>query len=217
MAMSELAASAPPRIVLVDRDSMARRALREEIDGSGEFVVAAESAEGDEAISAVRRERPDLVLLDVGYPAMSGIETATELRRALPATRIVFCSITDDDETAIRALGAGAVGYVPKDLPQVPLVRALRGVLAGEAAVSRQLARRLLEELHRRPASYPRARAAGGELTAREWEVLDLLVEGHGTASIATTLGLALETVRSHIKHVLRKLGVGSRGEAIEV
>jgi len=205
-----------PRIVLVDRDSMARRAMREEIDASGEFVVAGEASEGDEVIAAVRRERPDLVLLDVGYPLMSGIDVAADLRRALPATRIVFCSIAEDDDTAIRALGAGAIGYVAKDLPADALVRALRGALAGEAAISRQLARRLLEELHRRPQA-PRERASGGELTAREWEVLDLLVDGNGTAAIAARLELALETVRSHIKHVLRKLGVGTRGEAIEI
>ena len=196
---------------------MARRAMREEIASSGEFVVAAEASEGEEALTAVRRERPDLVLLDVGYPQMSGIDLAMELRRALPATRIVFCSIAEDDDTAIRALGAGAIGYIPKDLPASSLTRALRGALAGEAAISRQLARRLLEELHRRPPASPRARAGGGELTAREWEVLDLLVEGHSTAAIAASLDLALETVRSHIKHVLRKLGVGSRGEAIEI
>src|SRR5579871_2158379 len=109
MAVTSLAATDVPRIVLVDRDSLARRAMREEIDASGEFVVAGEAAEGTEAIAAVRRERPDLVLLDVGYPLMSGIDVASELRRALPATRIVFCSIADDDDTAIRALGAGAI------------------------------------------------------------------------------------------------------------
>ena len=195
---------------------MARRAMREEIDASGEFVVAGEASEDDEVIAAVRREQPDLVLLDVGYPLMSGIHVAAELRRALPATRIVFCSIAEDDDTAIRALGAGAIGYVPKDLPPDALVRALRGALDGEAAISRQLARRLLEELHRRPQT-ARERGGGGELTAREWEGLDLLVDGNGTAAIATRLDLALETVRSHIKHVLRKLGVGTRGEAIEI
>ena len=129
----------------------------------------------------------------------------------------MFCSIADDDETAIRALSVGAVGYVRKDLAREPLMRALHGALAGEAAISRQLARRVIEELSRQPERRPRLRPTGGELTAREWEVLDLLIAGAGTASIAETLGLALETVRSHIKHVLRKLGVGTRTEAIEI
>jgi DNA-binding NarL/FixJ family response regulator len=221
-----LAESAPPdeppsdqpvRIVLVDRDSLARRALREELTGTGELIVAAEAADADEALRSVQRERPDLVLIDIGYPLMSGIGVARELRSHLPSTPIVFCSIMRDEETAIRALSVGAVGFVRKDLATGPLVRALRGAVAGEAAVSRRLARRLIEELSRHPEPRPRLRPTGGELTTREWEVLDLLIDGHGTAAIAQTLGLALETVRSHIKHVLRKLGVGSRGEAIAI
>ena len=130
----------------------------------------------------------------------------------------MFCSITgDDDETAIRALSVGAAGYVPKDLGAEALRRALRGVIDGEAAISRRLARRLVDELSRAPEPRPRLRPLGGELTPREWEVLDLLIDGESTAAIAQTLGLALETVRSHIKHVLRKLGVGTRGEAVAI
>jgi DNA-binding NarL/FixJ family response regulator len=205
------------RLVLVDRDALARRAMREELTASGEFVVAAEAAEEDDAIASVRRERPDLVLIDIGYPRLEGIPIAKELRRQLPATRMVFCSITDDEETAVRALRAGAVGYVRKDLDYGPLSRALRGALAGEAAISRQLGMRLIEELYRQSEPNVRLRPAGGELTGREWEVLDLLIDGAGTGEIATTLGLAVETVRSHIKHVLRKLGVRTRGEAVEI
>ena len=205
------------RLVIVDRDALARRAMREEISASGEFVVAAEAAEEDEAIASVRRERPDLVLIDIGYPRLEGIALARELRRQLPGTRMVFCSITDDEDTAVRALRAGAVGYVRKDLDYGALSRALRGALAGEAAISRQLGMRLIEELYRQSEPNPRLRPAGGELTGREWQVLDLLIDGAGTAEIANTLGLAVETVRSHIKHVLRKLGVRTRSEAVEI
>ena len=205
------------RLVLVDRDALARRAMREEITASGEFVVAAEAADEDDAIELVRRERPDIVLIDIGYPRLEGIPIAKELRRQLPSTRIVFCSITDDDDTAVRALRAGAVGYVRKDLDIGPLTRALHGALAGEAAISRTLGMRLIEELYRQSEPGPRLRPAGGELTGREWQVLDLLIDGAGTADIAGTLGLAVETVRSHIKHVLRKLGVRTRSEAVEI
>ena len=205
------------RLVIVDRDALARRAMREEIDATGEFIVAAEAAHEDEAIDVVRRERPDLVLIDIGYPHLEGIPIAKELRRQLPATRMVFCSITDDEETAVKALRAGAVGYVRKDLDIGPLTRALHGALAGEAAISRQLGMRLIEELYRQSDPGPRMRPAGGELTGREWQVLDLLIDGAGTADIADTLGLAVETVRSHIKHVLRKLGVRTRSEAVEI
>jgi DNA-binding NarL/FixJ family response regulator len=205
------------RVVLVDRDALARRAMREEITAGGEFVVAAEAAEEEEAIAAVRRERPDLVLIDIGYPRLEGIPIAKELCRQLPGTRMVFCSITDDEDTAVRALRAGAVGYVRKDLDYGALSRSLRGALAGEAAISRQLGMRLIEELYRQSEPHPRLRPAGGELTAREWEVLDLLIDGAATAEIAEALALAVETVRSHIKHVLRKLGVRTRGDAVEI
>jgi len=203
--------------VLVDRDALARRAMRESLTASGEFIVAAEADVEDDAIAAVRSVRPDLVLIDIGYPRLEGIAVARELRRQSPDTPMVFCSITDDQDTAVLALRAGAVGYVRKDLDFEPLSRALRGALGGEAAISRQLGARLIEELHRQSEPQVRLRPAGGELTGREWEVLDLLIDGAGTAEIAKQLGLALETVRSHVKHVLRKLGVGSRGEAIEI
>jgi DNA-binding NarL/FixJ family response regulator len=206
------------RIVLVDRDSLARRAMREAITARGEFTVAAEASTVTEAVACVRDARPDLVLIDIGYPHLDGIATADELRRVAPRTPVVFCSIVDDDDTAVSALRSGAVGYVRKDLGYKALSRALRGALDGEAAISRRLGLRLIEELARAPAAQPRPRPAGRrELTAREWEVLDLLIDGETTTAIAERLGLALETVRSHIKHVLRKLGVGSRVEAIDV
>jgi DNA-binding NarL/FixJ family response regulator len=205
------------RLVLIDRDALARRAMREEITASGEFVVAAEAAHEDDAIELVRRERPDLVLIDIGYPRLEGIPIAKELRRQLPSTRMVFCTITDDEDAAVRALRAGAVGIVRKDLDVGPLMRALHGALAGEAAITRQLGMRLIEELYRQSEPGPRLRPAGGELTGREWQVLDLLIDGAGTSDIAQTLGLAVETVRSHIKHVLRKLGVRTRSEAVEI
>jgi len=213
----ERASGRPVRVVLVDRDSLARRAMREGLTGTGEFVVVGEVAEAPDALQTVRGEQPDLILIDIGYPDMGGIGVAKTLRNQAPATPIVFCSIADDDDTAIRALSVGAAGYVSKDLATDALRRALRGALEGEAAISRRLARRLVDELSRLPEPRPRLRPLGGELTVREWEVLELLMDGESTTAIAQNLGLALETVRSHIKHVLRKLGVGTRGEAIAI
>jgi DNA-binding NarL/FixJ family response regulator len=205
------------RLVLIDRDALARRAMREALTVGGEFLVAAEAAGEDDAIAIVADEQPDLVLIDIGYPRLEGIALGKEMRRRLPDARIVFCSISDDEDTAVRALRAGALGYVRKDLDYGPMSRALRGALNGEAAISRQLGARLIDELYRQSEPHPRLRPAGGELTGREWEVLDMLIDGASTSDIARRLGLAVETVRSHVKHVLRKLGVGTRGEAVEI
>ena len=105
-------AARPVRVLLVDRDSLARRAMRDELTGTGEFVVVAEAAEAPEALSAVSSVHPDLVLVDIGYPQMGGISVAKELHSQTPGTPIVFCSIASDDDTAIRALSVGAAGYV---------------------------------------------------------------------------------------------------------
>ena len=211
----ERPATEPVRVVLVDRDSLARRAMREELGSGGEFVVVAEAAEAADALNRVRDEQPDLVLIDIGYPEMAGIGVGKALRTQSPMTPIVFCSITEDDEVAIRALSVGAAGYVSKDLSPDALRRALRGAVDGEAAISRRLARRLVEELCRQPESRPRLRPLGGELTAREWEVLDLLVGGATTAQIASQLHVTRHTVYGHVKQILRKLGVATRRDAV--
>jgi len=111
------------RLVLIDRDALARRAMREALTIGGEFVVAAEAAGEDDAIAIVADEQPDLVLIDIGYPRLEGIALGKEMRRRLPDARIVFCSISDDEDTAVRALRAGALGYVRKDLDYGPMSR----------------------------------------------------------------------------------------------
>jgi len=186
--------------------------MREEITASGEFVVAAEAAHlrTRTRSTSSAASSPTIVLIDIGYPRLEGIPIAKELRRQLPATRMVFCSITDDEDAAVRALRAGAVGIVRKDLDIGPLMRALHGALAGEAAISRQLGMRLIEELYRQSEPGPRLRPAGGELTAREWQVLDLLIDGAGTTDIAE--GARAPPSRrcaATSKHVLRKLACG--------
>ena len=129
----------------------------------------------------------------------------------------MICAAVEDGATAVRCLAAGAVGYLDKGLDPGALSRALCGVLDGEAAISRRLGRLLIEEL-RAPAAARSARISStAQLTPREWQVLELIVDGASTSEMAAGLGLARETVRSHVKHVLRKLAVGSRGEAAEL
>ena len=144
-----------------------------------------------------------------------GLETAELIAREAPDTRVIVLSASDDKQKALRALRAGARGYLRKDIELDALPRAVNGVLAGEAAISRRLSMQVIEELRRTPALGPGIRPTVSELTPREWQVLDLLTTGASTADIAVDLVLSPETVLTHVKNILKKLGVHSRRDAV--
>jgi DNA-binding NarL/FixJ family response regulator len=144
-----------------------------------------------------------------------GLEVAERIAREAGETRVIVLAATDDEAKALRALRAGARGYLRKDIELEALPRAVKGVLAGEAAVSRVLTMRVLDELRKTPALGPGIRPTVSTLTPREWQVLDLLTTGASTADIAVELVLSPETVLTHVKNILKKLGVHSRREAI--
>jgi DNA-binding NarL/FixJ family response regulator len=135
--------------------------------------------------------------------------------RETPETRVIVLSASDDDTKAVRALRAGARGYLRKDIELDALPRAISGVIHGEAAISRRLSMRVIDELRKTPAPGPGMRPTVSELTPREWQVLDLLTTGASTADIAVDLVLSPETVLTHVKNILKKLGVHSRRDAI--
>lgn len=202
------------RVIVADDDPLARRLIRDALQLAG-IVVIADAANGVEALELARHYRPDVVLMDVVMPTMDGIEATRRIRAAVPETKVVMLTRSDDDELALVGLQAGAVGYLTKDIPAEAIPRVVQGAGAGEAAVSRQLSMRLLERLQALPELGPGLRPVHSALTRREWEVLDLLCTSHTTEQIADTLVLATETVRSHIKNILRKLDVRSRAEAV--
>ena len=179
------------------------------------FEVVAEATDGREAVEAVELRRPDLVLLDVLMPRVDGIDAALRIAASAPETVIVMLTGARDESTALRGLRAGAVGHLSKDIELEALPRALRSALDGEAAISRTMAMRLVELL--RHSGSTGMRPVRSPLTAREWEVLDLVCAGRSNDEIADEFVLSLETVKSHIKSVLRKLGVHSRQEAAAV
>jgi len=179
------------------------------------FEVVAEAIDGREAVEAVGLHLPDLVLLDVVMPRVDGIDAAQRIAASAPETVIVMLTGARDESAALRGLRAGAVGHLSKDIELEALPRALRAALDGEAAISRTMAMRLVELL--RHSGSGRMRPVRSPLTAREWEVLDLVCEGRSNDEIADEFVLSLETVKSHVKSVLRKLGVHSRHEAVVV
>ena len=182
------------------------------------FEVVAEAADSPSAVEAAERERPDLCLLDVHMPG-GGIRAAGEILERLPDTAVVMLTVSRNDEDLFDALRAGAAGYLLKDTDPARLPHALRGVLAGEAAVPRTLVARVLDEFrtHGRRRRVPLPGHRGIELSSREWEVLDMLREGQTTADIARHLFVSPVTVRRHVSAILRKLDVPDRRAAVDL
>jgi len=199
----------PVRVLIADDHPLTRLGIRHAL-GDG-FEVCAEVGDADSALEAARREKPDICLLDVGMPG-NGIHAANRIAAQVPGTAVVMISAAGDDETLFAALRAGAVGYLPKESAFTRLAEALRGVLDGEAAVPREVTARLLWEF-RRPGRFRTRETtrATANLTGRETDVLELLLEGLGTADISRKLFLAPPTVRSHVAALLRKFEVRDR------
>ena len=204
-------------VVFVEDVTLVRSSVRKILERGG-ITVLAEAGNAREGVEATLRERPDICLVDVGLPVASGIDVARELTRSAPEIAVVMLSASDRHDDVVDAIRAGAVGYLLKEMDPRRLVDALRGVVAGEAAIPRPLMTHLVKELQtqgRRRTVI--ARGAGIDLTSREWEVLDLLCEDLSTAESAKRLSLSPVTVRRHVSETLRKLGARDRGEAVEM
>src|SRR2546426_12294054 len=203
------------RILLVDDHPLTRSALAGLLQQHG-FEIAGEAADGEEAIARAREIQPDLVLLDLSMPGLDGLSALPRLREAAPACEVVVLTASGTEENLLGAIRAGAAGYLLKSEPPARIVEFLRGAAHGEAALSGAVARRLLEQVREgsRGTGVPDEIAAA--LSARELEVLLLLDEHLSTDEIAKRLFISEHTVRSHVKSLLRKLGVSSRREALE-
>jgi two-component system, NarL family, response regulator LiaR len=204
------------RAIVADDDPLARRMIKDALQRAG-VVVIAEAQNGREAVELTLHYAPDVVLIDVVMPELDGIAATRRIIKAKPDQLVVILTSADDEEMALLGLRSGAAGYLTKDLDVDVLPRALEGVLNGEAAVSRKLTKRLVEQLRITPDTVGGLRPAKSPLTPREWEVMDLLAKSLTTEQIAATLVLSSETVRTHVKNILRKLEVRSREEAVVV
>jgi DNA-binding NarL/FixJ family response regulator len=204
------------RAIIADDDPLARRMIKQALQGAG-ITVIAEAADGREAVELALHYRPDVVLMDVVMPQLDGIAATRRIIKANPGQVVVFLTSGDDEDVGIIALRSGGAGFLSKDLDVDAIPRALRSTLAGEAAISRRLSRRLIEQLRQVPEGGTGLRPVKSPLTPREWEVVDLLAAGRSNVEIAEQLVLSTETVRTHVKNILRKLGVSGRGEAVAV
>ena len=205
-----------PRVLIVDDHPLTRDALASLLGARG-FDVCGTASDGAEAIVEASRLQPDVVLLDLSMPGVDGLSALPELRHAAPDCEVVVLTASGTEENLLAAIRGGAAGYLLKTEPPERLAAFLEGVVDGEAALSGSVARRLLDQLRSgngRGVGVPDSIAAA--LSARELEVLLLLDEHHGTDEIARRLFISEHTVRSHVKSLLRKLGVSSRREALE-
>jgi two-component system nitrate/nitrite response regulator NarL len=203
------------RILIVDDHPITRDALAALLGQHG-FSVVGEAGDGKEAIELARRLRPEIVLLDLSMPGLGGLEALPRLREAAPESEVVVLTASGTEENLLAAIRGGAAGYLLKSEPPERIAEFLRGVGQGEAALSGAVARRLLEQVRDGggPGGVPDEIARS--LSAREVEVLLLLDERLGTDEIAARLYISEHTVRSHVKSLLRKLGVSSRREALD-
>jgi DNA-binding NarL/FixJ family response regulator len=208
--------SRPLRVLIADDHAAARAGVREAVEEGG-FEVCAAAANAQDAIDLALTERPDVCLLDVHMPG-EGIRAAAEISAALPDCAIVMLTVSRNDTDLFHSFRAGAAGYLLKDTNPGRLPEALRGVIAGEAAVPRALVARLIHEFRERGTRrLPLLGGRGVELTSREWQVLDLMAEGLTTAQIATRLFVSPVTVRRHISSVVEKLGAPDRSAAVRI
>ena len=191
------------RILVVEDHHIVRQGLVALLATIPDMAVVGEAADGKQAISLFRQHRPDVTLMDLRLPAMSGVEAVEQIRREFPAARIIVLTTFDGDEDIYRALQAGARGYLLKGMFGDELMDAIRAVHSGKSRIPAVVAERLAE------------RMGGPSLTSRELEVLELIVLGNSNKEIGGELTISEATVKTHINSILDKLGVTDRTQAV--
>ena len=196
------------RLLLADDHPVVRDGLRGMLASEADFEVVGEAASGTEAVALTGRERPDVVLMDLQMPEMDGATATAEITARFPATRVLVLTTYDADADILRAVEAGATGYLLKDTPRERLFPAIRAAARGETVLAPTVATRLVSRM--------RGRAATEEaLTAREVEVLELVARGSSNADVAAALFISEATVKTHLLHVFAKLAVDDRTAAV--
>jgi DNA-binding NarL/FixJ family response regulator len=199
------------RVLIVDDHAVVREGLRTFLELQDGLEVIGEAGDGEEAVSLATSLHPDVVLMDLVMPKLDGVGAMRELRGRVPETRVIVLTSFLDDERLLPAIEAGAAGYLLKDVEPTELARAVRAAHAGEALIAPSVAARLLSAFAERPRV---AAAEPKRLTPREHEVLGLIAAGRSNKRIAFELGISEKTVKTHVGHLLAKLGVTDRTQA---
>ncbi|HLF27627.1 MAG TPA: response regulator transcription factor [Anaerolineae bacterium] len=198
------------RVLVADDHSLFRDGMISLLEAAG-FTVVGQAGDGRAAVEAARQLRPDLVLLDISMPGMTGLQALRQIKAESPDVQVVMLTVSDADSDLFEAVQSGARGYLLKSLNANEFLEALNGLKRGEAAITRKTAARLMDgfaALAQQPAQ------PAGVLTPREIELLQLVVDGLSNKAIAEKLSLSENTVKYHVKNILQKLGVQNRTEA---
>jgi DNA-binding NarL/FixJ family response regulator len=198
------------RVSIVEDDDRIRNSLLSLIDGSEGFRCAGAHASAEETLREISNAKPDVVLLDINLPVMSGIECIQEIKNRVPTVKILMHTVYEDEEQLFKSLRAGAHGYLLKRTPPARLLEAIADVHAGNSAMSSQIARLVVKYFHQLgPANDT------GKLTHREVEILQHLARGYQNKEIADLMGIGFDTVRTHLRNIYEKLHVNTRTEAV--
>ena len=206
------------KLLVVDDEALVRFGLKLILDAEDDFEVVGEASDGQEAIDAARRLQPDVVLIDIRMPRLDGVEATRTL--AAEGFKVLILTTFDLDEYLFNGVKAGASGFLLKDVPPDELAAAVRAVARGDALVEPRMTRRLLEEFARGPARSPASSGGGAppglsDLTDRELEVFGEMARGMTNAEIAEALFISETTVKTHVAHVLTKLQLRDRVQAV--
>ena len=202
------------RIVLVEDQTRVRLGIRSLLELAGDITMVGEASDGDEALTAIAREKPDVVLLDVRMPKKNGLDVLRELKTTDAVPPVILLTTFDDDETLLAAVRAGAKGYLLKDVSLEQLTDAIRAVAAGGTVIRPAMTERILRGLEHMPRDFD-ALSPPDPLTKREIEILRLMAGGYSNREIAEALGTAEGTVKNHASSILSKLGVRDRTRAV--
>ena len=215
--MSEIAQTgneaASARVLLVDDHDLFRTGLRNLLEERG-VQVAGEAGEGADAVRLVREVAPDVVVMDLNMPGMSGIEATRQIAAIAPLTRVLVLTISDQDEDVLHAILAGACGYLLKDSSVDELIRGISAAAVGESIISSAIAGKVLQQVRATAGSPEAEEAIRAELSERELDVLKLIASGKDNAMIAGELHISPKTVKNHISNILMKLQIENRIQA---
>ncbi|MGH3632445.1 MAG: response regulator [Sciscionella sp.] len=201
------------RVVVADDQAAVREGLVTLLELLDDIEVVGAASDGEQALGLVRRERPDVVLMDLRMPGVDGVEATRRIHAEHPDTRVVVLTTFADEDSVLDALRAGALGYLTKDAGREQIAGALRAAAAGQAVLDPEVQARLLAAAGRSPARQPPQPPPDG-LTGREVEVLELIGVGMSNRRIARTLFISEATVKTHINHLFAKIGTSDRAQA---